>query len=127
MGIIISFLILLIWGICYKRSKKAIIVVPYIFMIFITPIYTLLDQNFFVDIFGCGCVPSAQTNMFNIPFNANDLRLLIYSIIIIVMGFLGVKYSKKFIDKNRKIVYILTIFITNLILGLKICQMYVWN
>lgn len=127
MYLIISILLLAIWLIAYSKNKKAIFVVPCLFMIFITPIYIVLDQNFFVEIFGCGCVPSVRTNMFNIPFNANDLRLVIYSIITIAMTILGGFNARKINNTKFRIIYIFTICLVNVILGFKICQFFVWN
>ena len=80
---IILICILAMWIIFFRKIKKLLLSLPYLLMIFITPFYNILDRNIFVKIFGCGCVPSTQTNMFNIDFNANDLRMLAYSIITI--------------------------------------------
>lgn len=68
-------LVLVIWIIAYIKNKKAILALPYLFMSFITPLYNILDSKVFVEVFECGCVLIAQTNMFNIDFNANNLRL----------------------------------------------------
>lgn len=73
---IILLAIFIIWIILLIRNRKTLLSLPYLLMIFITPIYNILDQKIFVDIFGCGCVPYTQTNMFNIDFNANDLRVV---------------------------------------------------
>ena len=93
-------IILVIWIIVYIKNKKAILALPYLLMSFITPLYNILDSKIFVEVFGCGCVPIVQTNMFNIDFNANDLRIVIYSIITILMLILGIKLSKKLLGKN---------------------------
>ena len=95
-------------------------------MLFFTPIYNILDQKIFVEIFGCGCVPSAQTNMFNIDFNANDLRLIVYNILTICIIFLGLFLSRKIESKKLKIIYVLTILVFNILLAYKICQLYMW-
>lgn len=79
-------------------------------MLFFTPIYNILDRKVFVEILGCGCVPSAQTNMFNIDFNANDLRLIVYNILAFVLTVFGLFLSKKIENKKVKIMYVLTIF-----------------
>lgn len=73
---ILLFIVLIVWIIFYLKNKNTILTLPYLLMIFITPIYNILDQTIFVEIFGCGCVPTAKTNIFNIDFNANDLRFL---------------------------------------------------
>ena len=123
---IILLIVLVVWIISYIKNKNAIKALPYLLMIFITPFYNFLDQNVFVEIFGCGCVPSVQTNMFNIDFNANDLRRLVYSVIAIAAVVLGIFLSKKIEIKKKKAVYIITIAVFNILLALKICQMYMW-
>lgn len=124
---IVPILLTTIWIIIYVKNKKAIRALPYLIIVFITPIYNILDSKVFVEIFGCGCVPSVQTNMFNSSFNANDLRLTVYTIISILMLFLGIKISKKFKTKKAKIIYNITILIFNIILTYQICQMYMWG
>lgn len=64
--------------------------------------------------------------MFNIDFNANDLRRLVYSLIAIAVFVLGLFLSKKIESKKKKTIYIITILIFNILLALKICQMYMW-
>ena len=123
---IILLMLLVGWIIWYIKNKNAIKALPYLLMIFITPFYNFLDQNVFVEIFGCGCVPSVQTNMFNIDFNANDLRRLVYSVLAIAVIILGIFLSKKIEIKKKKAVYIITIAVFNILLALKICQMYMW-
>lgn len=120
-------IILIIWIIVYIKNKKAILALPYLLMSFITPIYNILDSKIFVEVFGCGCVPIAQTNMFNINFNANNLRRVIYSIITILMLILGIKLSKKFESKKAKIIYNVTIIIFNIVLAASVCKRYMWN
>lgn len=100
---------------------------PYLLMIFITPIYNILDQKIFVKVFGCGCVPSVQTNMFNIDFNANDLRFVVYTVISVLMVVLGINISKKFEKKQNKIIYNITIFLVNIILTFYVCKLYMWG
>ena len=124
---IILLIIFIGWIILYIKNKNAIKALPYLIMIFITPFYNILDQKVFVEIFGCGCVPVAQTNMFNIDFNANDLRRLVYSTIVIAVLVLGIFLSKKVESKKKKIIYIVTILVFNILLALKICQMYMWG
>ena len=124
---IILLIVLVTWIILYIKNKNAIKALPYLLMTFITPFYNILDQKVFVEIFGCGCVPVAQTNMFNIDFNANDLRRLVYSTIVIAVLVLGIFLSKKVESKKKKIIYIVTILVFNILLALKICQMYMWG
>lgn len=81
---------------------------------FISPWYRLLDVLIFVNVFGCGCVPTAQTNMFNIPFNANDLRIVIYIILNIICTIMGVILSKRIDNKILRVIYILLILVVNI-------------
>ena len=122
--VLLSFIV---WIILCIKNKKIIMSLPYLLIIFITPIYVLLDQIYFLNIFGCGCVPIVQKNMLNIPFNANDLRILVYSILIIVVIFIGGVLSRRFKSIKEKILYIFSIFIINIVLAVCICQLYVWN
>lgn len=127
---IFDFLILIvfvIWVVIYIKKKRVILTLPYFLMIFITPIYHMLDTKIFLKIFGCGCVPSTQTNMLNIDFNANDLRFMVYNIMAIIITILGLFLSKKIDSKKLKVIYVLTIFITNILLAFKICRMYMWR
>ena len=124
---IILLVLLVTWIILYIKNKNAIKALPYLLMIFITPFYNFLDQKVFVEIFGCGCVPVAQTNMFNIDFNANDLRRVVYSVITIAVFVLGIILSKKIESKSKKTIYLITILVFNVLLALKTCQMYMWG
>lgn len=119
--------ILVAWIILYVKNKKVIIALPYLLIHFITPIYNILDQKIFVEIFGCGCVPIAQTNMLNIDFNANDLRRVVYIIMSFAMLVLGIKLSKKFVSKKARIIYNISIIIFNIVLTYFICMRYMWG
>lgn len=123
----LMLVVLAIWVITYIKKKRVILTLPYFLMIFITPIYHMLDTKIFLKIFGCGCVPSTQTNMLNIDFNANNLRFMVYNIMAIVITVLGLFLSKKIDSKKLKVIYVLTIFITNILLAFKICRMYMWR
>ena len=106
----------------YKKSKKIILSLPYLLIIFITPFYIFLDQHILVEILGCGCVPMYQTNMLNIPFNANDLRIVVYSILTIICLIIGVLLSKKIDNKVHKIIYVLLILIFNVLFSIFVHQ-----
>ena len=123
---IIVLVILILWIIIYVKNKKSILSLPYLLMIFFTPVYNILDQKIFVKIFGCGCAPYTQTNMFNIDFNANDLRILVYNILAVAITILGIVLSKKIESKKIKIVYILTILAFNILLAYKIWKLCMW-
>lgn len=124
---VILLIIFIIWMVMCFKNKKAIGALPYLFMLFITPIYNILDQKIFVDIFGCGCVPYAQTNMLNVNFNANNLRFVVYNVIVVIMTILGIVLSRKFENKKTTITYIVSIILVNVLLAYKICQLYMWN
>ena len=124
---IILLIILVLWIIIYLKNKKVILSLPYLLMIFFTPIYNILDQKIFVKIFGCGCVPYTQTNIFNIDFNANDLRLLVYNILAVAITILGSFLSKEIKSKKIKAIYILTILeLVNYICGHNSKLQIVW-
>lgn len=46
--------------------KRLAGVLPIIIMPIFIPVYIILDNFILVDIFGCGCVPSTQTNMLKV-------------------------------------------------------------
>lgn len=126
--ILVTLLLFQIWlTLLYKKNKKIIFSLPYLLIVFISPFYIFLDQHIFVKIFGCGCVPTDQTNMLNIPFNANDLRLVIFSVLIIICIIIGAILSKKIDNKNLKIVYFLLILVFNVPFSLFIHYLSLWG
>ena len=124
---VIIFLSIVTWLLIYLKYKKALLTLPYLLIIFITPFYNILDSKIFVDVFGCGCVPIAQTNMLNIAFNANDLSRLVYTIISVLMLLLGIKISNNFKSKSVRVIYNVYILIFNLLATYQICQLYMWG
>lgn len=122
----ISLIFSITWLLVYKKHNKLILSLPYLFMLFITPIYEILDNHVFLKIFGCGCVPSTQTNMLNIPFNANNLRALVFSVISVLMVVLGGKLSRKIKEKPIKILYVVIILITNIVIENLILEIFMW-
>ena len=109
------------------KVSKLILAIPYVFVLIFMPVYSILDRLVFVEIFGCGCVPDVQENMFGIPFNANDLRFTVYAIVALLMTALGVKLSKRIKHKRIKLVYIISILVFNAAFGLWICKMSMWK
>lgn len=109
------------------KKRKRFMIVPYLVMPLITPFYNILDSKVFIEVFGCGCVPIAQTNMLNIPYNANDLRMDFYSILAILMTALGVFISKALGRKSDRIVYCASIFIINVVMMIEICSRFTWQ
>lgn len=107
-------------------KKKIKAVIPFITMPIMIPIYCFLDSLVLVDIFGCGCVPSTQTNMLNIPFNANDLRLTVFSVLTIGMTILSVTISKSFQRKSTKFLYRIAVVLLNVILTMWVVKAFMW-
>lgn len=110
----------------YKK-RKFFMIVPYVVMPLITPIYNILDSKIFVEVFGCGCVPIAQTNMLGIAYNANDLRMTVYSVLALLMTALGNYISKAFKRDSDRLVYCASIFVINVVMMFHICQQFMWQ
>lgn len=109
-----------------REVRKAIATLPYLVMFAVTPFYNILDNIVLVKVFGCGCVPDVQSNMFNIPYNANDLRMTVYGILTVLMLALAIRFSRVFENKLLKVIYLLTVFLFNLFLALWVCRSFVW-
>jgi len=107
-------------------KKRIVAVVPFLFMPIFIPIYIILDNLFLVDIFGCGCVPSTQTNMLNIPFNANDLRLVVFTALTIGMSVWSVFISKRFNKKMTQYLYFISVFVLNIMLTIWGVKAFMW-
>ena len=107
-------------------KKKMDAVMPLILMPIIIPIYKILDNLILVDIFGCGCVPSTQSNMFNIPFNANDLRLTVFAVVTVVLSIWSIFISKTFQRKISKLLYCLAVILLNVMLTLWTVKAFMW-
>ena len=107
-------------------KKKIKAVIPFITMPIMIPIYCFWDSLVLVEIFGCGCVPSTQTNMLNIPFNANDLRLTVFSVLTIGMTILSVAISKSFLRKSTKALYMIAVVLLNVILTMWVVKAFMW-
>ena len=107
-------------------KKKILAVVPFITVPILIPIYCFLDSFIFIDIFGCGCVPSTQTNMLNIPFNANDLRLTVFSVLTICITIWSIAISKSFQRKNTKALYRIAVLLLNTILTMWVVKAFMW-
>lgn len=107
-------------------KKKIIAIFPFLIMPIFIPIYVIFDNLFLVDIFGCGCVPSTQTNMLNIPFNANDLRLVVFAGLTIGLSAWGIIISKRFHKKIAKFLYCLVVLVLNAMLTLWVVKTFLW-
>lgn len=108
-------------------KKKIIALLPFFIMPVVIPIYMVLDNLILVEIFGCGCVPSTQTNMLNIPFNANDLRLTVFSLLTIVLSVWSIVISKRFKRKMMKILYTVAVILLNVLLSMWTVKAFMWE
>ena len=106
-------------------KNKIIALLPFLAMLIFIPIYYILDNVILVDIFGCGCVPTTQSNMFNIPYNANDLRLTVFSVLTIMLSIWGVHISKNF-NNIAKITYCITVVLVNVLLTVLVVETFMW-
>ena len=107
-------------------KKKWIAVLPFIIMpLFILP-YQILDSLLLVDIFGCGCVPESQTNMLNISFNANDLRLTVFGLLAIGMSVWSMFIAKGFQKRGAKWLYCAAAAVLNVVLALWVVKTFLW-
>ena len=106
--------------------KKLEKVFPFLIMPVFTPVYIILDKLILVDIFGCGCVPEVQSNMLNISFNSNDLRLTVFLILAAAMSAWGFFISKRFQNSLVKVFYCVLVFAWNLLLALWVVKTFMW-
>lgn len=106
--------------------KKIVAILPFLVIPVFIPLYCLLDNLVFVEVFGCGCVPSTQTNMLNIPFNANDLRLVVFSIATVTLSVWSIFISKKFNRRGSKVVYCICVALLNVILSVWVVNAFMW-
>lgn len=111
----------------YKMKKKIIAVLPFIIMPVFIPIYNVLDSIILVDIFGCGCVPSVQTNMLNSSFNANDLRATVFFVLTIGLSIWSMVISKTFDRKITRLLYCLAVILLNVILTVWVVKTFMWS
>ena len=107
-------------------KKKIIAALPFVAMPIFIPVYSILDSLIFVDIFGCGCVPSTQTNMLNIPFNANDLRLLVFWVLTIGLSVWSIVIARTIKRKVAKITYCISAILLNAILAMWVVETFMW-
>ena len=107
-------------------KKRIIAILPFIIAPILMPVYMILDSMILVDIFGCGCVPSTQTNMLNIPFNANDLRLTVFALLTIGLSVWSIIISKSFNKKITKLLYCFAVILLNVILTFWFVNTFMW-
>ena len=107
-------------------KKIVLAILPYVIIPIYLPIHRILDSLFLVDVFGCGCVPSTQTNMLGIPFNANDLRVTVFIVLALLLSLWGLRLSKTFRKKAVKIVYCAAVILVNICFAVWAANAYMW-
>ena len=107
-------------------KKKLSAIVPFVSLPLFLPIYIILDNLILVDLFGCGCVPSTQSNIFNISFNANDLRFTVFSTLTIIMFMWSLHISKRFDRNIAKLLYCSAVLTVNIALTLWVVKTFMW-
>lgn len=108
-------------------KKKLLLILPLVAIPVFIPIYCILDRLVFLEVFGCGCVPSVQTNLLHIPFNANDLRLTVFSLLTIALFVLSFYLSKAFKSRAARIMYCAVILLYNVLWTMWIVRTFMWN
>lgn len=107
--------------------KKIIVAaLPFVVIPIFLPVYRILDSLFLVDVFGCGCVPSTQSNMLGIPFNANDLRVVVFSALAIALSVWSLRIAKGFQRKSVKILYCCAVTAANVAFAIWAAKAYMW-
>ncbi len=108
-------------------KKKIIAALPFAIMPVLIPFYCFLDSLVLVEIFGCGCVPSAQTNMLNIPFNANDLRATVFFVLTVALSVWSGFAAKNFKNKIIKMLYCFGAVLFNILIAIWFCKTAMWT
>ncbi len=108
-------------------KKKISAALPFLIMPILIPVYRILDSLILVNIFGCGCVPSTQTNTLNIPFNANDLRMAVFLVMTIGLFIWSFAASKAFQKKAAKLLYGFSVLLWNVTLTVWAVKTFMWE
>ena len=108
-------------------KKKISAALPFLIMPIFIPVYRILDSLILVNIFGCGCVPSTQTNTLNIPFNANDLRMAVFLVMTIGLFIWSLAASKAFQKKAAKLLYGFSVLLWNVTLTVWAVKTFMWE
>ena len=108
-------------------TKKISAALPFLIMPILIPVYRILDSLILVNIFGCGCVPSTQTNTLNIPFNANDLRMAVFLVMTIGLFIWSFAASKAFQKKAAKLLYGFSVLLWNVTLTVWAVKTFMWE
>ena len=107
-------------------KQKIVTILPFITIPFFIPIYMILDNLILVEVFGCGCVPATQTNLLHIPFNANDLRMTVFTILTISLSVWSIGIAKRFDQKIASLLYCSAVLVLNVILTLWVIKTFMW-
>ena len=108
-------------------KKKISAALPFLIVPILIPVYRILDSLILVNIFGCGCVPSTQTNTLNIPFNANDLRMAVFLVMTIGLFIWSFAASKAFQKKAAKLLYGFSVLLWNVTLTVWAVKTFMWE
>ena len=108
-------------------KKKISAALPFLIIPILIPVYRILDSLILVNIFGCGCVPSTQTNTLNIPFNANDLRMAVFLVMTIGLFIWSFAASKAFQKKAAKLLYGFSVLLWNVTLTVWAVKTFMWE
>ena len=108
-------------------KKKISAALPFLIMPILIPVYRILVSLILVNIFGCGCVPSTQTNTLNIPFNANDLRMAVFLVMTIGLFIWSLAASKAFQKKAAKLLYGFSVLLWNVTLTVWAVKTFMWE
>ena len=107
-------------------KTKIMNMLPFLVLPLITPFYSILDNVLLVDVFGCGCVPTAQSNMLNIPYNANDLRLTVYLALTVGVSVWSILRARYFRGIPGKVIYCGAVILWNLFLTFWVVKAFMW-
>jgi len=110
---ILAAILLVVWCIItYIIIKKNKIILPHIFLAIVTPFYEIIDTLYLVQIGG--------------TVGSNIFRGMFYLAVILLMFIIGVIVSKRFEHARSKIIYIITIPITNIFVAFVISKFTFW-
>ena len=114
-----------------KNVKKIVILMTPIllFAILFVP-YSLVNQHFIVDWFGCGCPVIDETgNMVENNFNANDFTALFWLFVSACVTAISA-FLSKIIPKEKvwlRVLYIVGMLVLSILITYQFCQMMMWN
>ena len=107
-------------------KKRFVTKLPFLTMPIFIPIYFILDNLILVDIFGCGCVPTVAPNMLNIPFNANDLKFVVFVVVTILLSVWSICIAQRMDTRIAKFKYCLAVLVHNVILAFAYITTFMW-